>query len=62
VNADSDNGDVQAILQRAGIAVPVEDIPFLQRTLVRQRELLGRVRERVPPETEPAHVFRPAPA
>lgn len=51
--------DAQAVLDRLGIVVRPEDLPFLQRTLVRQRELLRGEAARVAPETEPAHVFRP---
>jgi hypothetical protein len=51
--------DAQAVLDRLGIVVAPEDLPFLQRTLVRQREFLRLLAQQVPPDTEPAHVFRP---
>lgn len=56
--ASQSNENVQAKLEQLGIAVPQEDIPFLQRAFLRQRELLHRHTEQLPPETEPAHVFR----
>jgi hypothetical protein len=46
-------------LTRLGIEVREEDLAFLQRTLVRQQELLRAMRAQVPPATEPAIVFRP---
>ncbi|MFW7340557.1 hypothetical protein V0R37_03325 [Pollutimonas sp. H1-120] len=52
---------VQAKLERLGIAVPEEDLPFLQRAFNRQRELLRRQSTQLSPESEPAHVFRPSP-
>jgi hypothetical protein len=60
MNPDADKDDVPALLQRAGIVVPAGDIPFLERTLLRQRDLLRQIRLQIGPETEPAHVFRPA--
>jgi hypothetical protein len=54
----SEPDSVQAELDRLGIVVPAGDIPFLQRTLLRQRELLRGQIAQIPPETEPAHVFR----
>lgn len=59
MNPDTDMDDVLAALQRVGIEVRASDIPFLRRTLYRQRELLRIMGEQVQPETEPAHVFRP---
>jgi len=59
MSQETGQDDVQALLRRAGIVVPAGDLPFLQRTLLRQRELLDHIRARVRPETEPAHVFRP---
>jgi hypothetical protein len=56
---ESDNDSAQAELDRLGITVPVGDIPFLQRTLLRQRELLRGQSVQLSPDTEPAHVFRP---
>jgi hypothetical protein len=56
--AESNNESVRAELDRLGIAVPAVDIPFLQRTLLRQRELLRGQIAQLAPETEPAHVFR----
>lgn len=53
-----DAQDVQAVLDRLGLAVPAADLPFLQRTLLRQRELLRSLSAAVPADTEPAHVFR----
>jgi hypothetical protein len=53
-----DTQDVQALLGRLGLVVPAADLPFLQRTLLRQRELSLHLRAAVPPETEAAHVFR----
>jgi hypothetical protein len=50
--------DVQAVLDRLGLAVPVADLPFLQRTLLRQRELVRSLSAAVPSDTEAAHVFR----
>lgn len=55
----TDAPDARAELARLGIAVPEEDIAFLQRTLQRQRELLRVMREQVPVDAEPATVFRP---
>jgi hypothetical protein len=49
--------DARSVLDRLGIAVPAGDLPFLQRTFVRQRELLDLLAQRVPPETEPASAF-----
>jgi hypothetical protein len=54
----NDRPDVQAALDRLGLNVPATDLPFLQRTLSRQQEVLAQLRGTVPPETEPAHVFR----
>jgi hypothetical protein len=63
MTTESDTVSAQAELDRLGIAVPAGDIPFLQRTLLRQRELLRSQGARLLPETEPAHVFKPlAPA
>jgi hypothetical protein len=59
MTAKPEDQDVQARLARLGIAVPQEDLPFLQRALNRQRELLKRHSEQLVPEAEPAHVFRP---
>jgi hypothetical protein len=53
-----DTQDVQSLLSRLGLVVPAADLPFLQRTLLRQRELALRLRAAVPPETESAHVFK----
>ncbi|MGB3290393.1 MAG: hypothetical protein WBA83_14065, partial [Burkholderiaceae bacterium] len=55
------NEDIEATLRQLGIAVPQEDIPFLRRSFLRQQELLHRHAERLAPETEPAHIFRPLP-
>ncbi|RAI42987.1 hypothetical protein CH341_16600 [Rhodoplanes roseus] len=52
---------MEAVLARLGLAVPPEDLPFLQKTLARQRELLAAWVTRVPPDTEPALVFRVLP-
>ena len=52
-----DTQDVQAVLDRLGLAVPAADLPFLQRTLLRQRELMRTLSAAVPADTEPAHVF-----
>ena len=49
----------KAVLERLGIPVPATDLPFLERTFARQRELLLAMAAHVPPETEPAHVFTP---
>jgi hypothetical protein len=49
----------RAELVRLGIEVREEDLPFLQRTRVRQQELLRAMHARVAHETEPAIVFRP---
>jgi hypothetical protein len=61
MTAASNNESVQAELDRLGIAVPAGDLPFLQRTLLRQRELLRGQSAQLAPETEPAHVFRAQP-
>ncbi|UYO93867.1 hypothetical protein [Pollutimonas sp. M17] len=61
MTSESTNEDMEAKLRQLGIAVVREDIPFLQRSFLRQRELLRRHAERLSPETEPAHVFRPSP-
>jgi hypothetical protein len=53
-----DTQDVQAVLDRLGLTVPAADLPFLQRTWLRQRELSLRLRSAVPAETEAAHVFK----
>lgn len=58
MTAKPDNESVEAELERLGIVVPAGDIPFLQRTLLRQRELLRGPIAQLSPETEPAHVFR----
>jgi hypothetical protein len=58
MNAAPDDDNVQVLLERLGILVPSDDIPFLQRALLRQRELLRGMSAQVRPETEPAHVFR----
>ena len=50
--------DARAALERLGIAVPAQDLPFLQRTLLRQRELMAVLAADVPGDTEPAHVFK----
>jgi hypothetical protein len=52
------NEDVQAELDRLGLDVPATDLPFLQRTLLRQRELLRQLSRIVPADTEAAHVFK----
>jgi hypothetical protein len=49
----------KAVLDRLRIPVPATDLPFLERTFARQRELLLGMAAHVPPETEPAHVFGP---
>jgi hypothetical protein len=58
MTAESRTENAQAELDRLGIAVPAGDIPFLQRTLLRQREVGRDHRARLSPETEPAHVFK----
>jgi hypothetical protein len=58
MTAESRTESAQAELDRLGIAVPAGDIPFLQRTLLRQREVLRHHSARLSPETEPAHVFK----
>ena len=55
----SENEDVRSLLDRLGLAPPDADLPFLQRTLLRQREALRVIEAQVHPHTEPAHVFRP---
>lgn len=57
VTRDDEADDVRVVLARLGIDVPAGDIPFLQRALLRQREFLRLAAQRVPPDTEPAHVF-----
>ncbi|NUZ06586.1 hypothetical protein [Piscinibacter koreensis] len=56
---DAQQPDARAELARLGIAVPEEDLAFLQRALQRQRELLCTWREQLPRDAEPATVFRP---
>lgn len=56
-NESNETDDVQSVLGRIGIAVPPQDIAFLQRTFSRQRELLRLIAEHVQPETEPANVL-----
>lgn len=58
MNPVPDTQDVQAVLDRLGLAVPAADLTFLQRTLLRQREFLLRLSVVVPADTEPAHVFK----
>jgi hypothetical protein len=58
MTAESRNESAQAELDRLGIAVPAGDIPFLQRTLLRQREVLRSHSAELSLETEPAHVFK----
>ncbi|WBY03021.1 hypothetical protein PE066_05650 [Ramlibacter tataouinensis] len=58
MEAAPNKDDALAALQRLGITVPAGDLPFLQRTLLRQRELRRELMERVPADTEPANVFR----
>jgi hypothetical protein len=53
-----DTQDVQAVLAGLGLVVPATDLPFLQRTLLRQRELLLGLGHAVAADTEAAHVFR----
>lgn len=50
---------VRVQLERLGIGVPQEDIPFLTRAYLRQQDLLQRQADRLTPSTEPAHVFHP---
>jgi hypothetical protein len=50
--------DTQAVLARLGITVPAEDLPFLRRARSRQRDLLDEWSASLPPDTEPALVFR----
>jgi hypothetical protein len=57
--AAAETREVQGVLERLGLSVPAGDLPFLQRTLARQQDLRRALRAAVPPETEPAHVFRP---
>ena len=56
--SEADTREVQAVLDRLGLTVPAGDLPFLQRTLLRQRELLRSLGAAVPADTEPAHGFR----
>lgn len=58
-NREHELQPAQAVLDRLGIPVPATDLPFLERTFARQRELLLKMAAEVPPETEPAHVFSP---
>jgi hypothetical protein len=58
MNPVPDTQDVQAVLDRLGLVVPEADLPFLQRTLLRQREFLLRLSGAVPADTEAAHVFK----
>ena len=57
--ADSDT--VETLLARRGIAVADADLPFLRRTLARQRAVLADWAARVPADTEPALVLRVLP-
>ncbi|MES2632978.1 MAG: hypothetical protein V4669_08400 [Pseudomonadota bacterium] len=57
-SADSDQDEVPQLLERAGIEVGEQHLAFLQRTRVRQREVLRAMAAQVPSETEPSHVFR----
>lgn len=50
--------EIVAMLERYGIAVRKEDIPFLQRAFLRQQELMRGECAQLPPGTEPAHVFK----
>jgi hypothetical protein len=52
---------IQDRLQQLDIRPPPEDLPFLQRSFLRQREFLRRHESRLAPETEPAHVFKALP-
>lgn len=54
---DTDQDDVRRLLERAGIEALAQDLPFLQRTLVRQRDVLRTIGLRVGGSVEPAHVF-----
>ena len=56
---NDDASSVRAELARLGIVVPDEDIPFLQRTWMRQREVMRTVRVHSEPDSEPVLVFRP---
>ena len=59
---DTDPKDtVETLLARRGIAVAAEDLPFLRRTLARQRAILDDWTGRVPSDTEPALVLRVRP-
>jgi len=50
--------DLRSALDRLGIKVPAADLPFLQRARRRQEELLAEWSQLVPPESEPALVFK----
>jgi hypothetical protein len=52
--------DAASALRRLGLSVPESDLPFLSRTLQRQRQTLAGCTE-VPAHTEPALVFRVEP-
>ncbi|WP_152682692.1 hypothetical protein [Caenimonas sp. SL110] len=60
LGADRDKDEVLRLLERAGIDVGEQHLAFLQRTRVRQREVLRLMAAQVPAQTEPAHVFRAA--
>lgn len=49
--------DVQAALDRLGLKVPAEDLPFLQRARNRQQQLLKEWSS-LPADSEPALVFK----
>jgi len=61
MTSESPEANIRARLEQLGIAVPEEDIPFLLRSFLRQRDLLQRLAARIDPESEPAHVFKPLP-
>ncbi len=50
--------DVQAALDRLGLKVPAEDLPFLQRARNRQQQLLKEWSSSVLVDSEPALVFK----
>lgn len=50
---------VRDMLKQWDIDVPEEDIPFLRRAFLRQRDLLQRIETSTPTDSEPAHIFRP---
>ncbi len=56
--SDPAEDHILAILEHLGIHAPEEDIPFLKRAFLRQRDLLQR-HSRIPPDAEPAHILRP---